>query len=205
MAGSDPKQVIVDWLVQPSVLSSESRGEGGWVGQRRSGGHDADPATIRFLKAQVIPGRQVHAVTFDSLMDGRRLAIRFTVLVVQDEEGVWHVRGGGGGGAGDDGPIRNHPWANLGGGGWSDQFCMGGRVIANGLDIASVRQVTGNGLTMDDTVDDGLVLIVTDQRVELPIHAELYDRYGVLVSRHEVVPELRFYPRKPSVIDPRNP
>ena len=185
MDGSNPKQVIVDWLVRPSVVIWESKNAGGWNAQQRSGGHDADPATIQFLKERTLPGRQVHAVALDSPWDGRRLNMRFTVLLVQDENGVWQVRGGGGG-AGDDGPIRDHPWASLGGGGWHDDFHAGGRVIDNGLDIAIVRLITGSGLMLEDTVDDGSVLFITDQRVEPPIHAELYDRSGALVSRHEV-------------------
>lgn len=185
MSGSDPKQVIVEWLIRPSVLVSESWGEGGWVGQQRSGGPGADPATIRFLKGRAIPGRQVHAVAFASLMHGRRFNEIWSVEVLQDVTGAWHFCSGGGG-AGDDGLIRDHPWVNLGGGGWPAQFHAGGRVVDNGFDIASVRLVTGNGLTMEDTVDDDLVLFVTDQRVEPPIHAELYDRSGALVSRHAV-------------------
>ncbi len=187
MIDSDPKQVIVDLLIRPSVLISESKGvgEGGWRVQRRRSGLDADPSTIRFLKERVIPGRQVHAVTFESMMDGRRSNMRLTVLLVQDENGAWQDRGRAGGGD-DDGPIRDHPWASLGGRGWPDEFHAGGRVIDNGLDIACVRLITGNGLTMEDTVDDGSVLFITDQRVEPPIHAEFYDRSGVLVSRHEV-------------------
>ena len=189
MQGADPKEVIVDWLVQPSVVISESRGEGGLVvGQVRQGGQEADPATIRFLKERSIPGRQIHAVAFESLMDGRRFNALWTVQLIQDDSGNWQMRGGSGGG--DDGPIREHPWANLGGGGSPDEFCMGGRVIDNGLAIARVRLVTGNGLTPEDSVDDGLVLFLTDQRVELPIHTELYDRPGVPVARHEVISEL---------------
>jgi hypothetical protein len=192
MPGSDPKQVIVDWLVQPSVLICESEvlSEGGWSGQSRQGGQDADPTTIRFLKGRAIPGRQVHVVAFVSFMDGRRYNEIWSVEVYQDATGAWDVCAGSGG-AGDDDLIRDHPWVILGGGGWPNQFHAGGRVIDNGFGIVSVRLVTGNGLTMEDTVDDGLVLFVTDQRVEPPIHAELYDRSGALVSRHEVFPELR--------------
>ncbi len=198
MSNSDPKQVIVDWLIRPSVLISESKalGEGGWRGQIRQGGHDADPATIRFLKERSIPGRQIHSVVFESLMDGRRLKMQQIIQVIQDDNGGWHTRGGAGGGA-EDGPIREHPWVNLAGGGWPDDFYMGGPVIDNGLDIAVVRLVTGNGLTIEDTVDDGIVLFLTNRKVELPIFSELYDRAGGLAARHEAVPELRYEP--PSV------
>lgn len=188
MDGSDPKQVIVDWLARPSVVTSESPvlGEGGWRGQRRQGGHDADPTTIRFLKERSIPGYQLHAVMFEN---GSPYAMRMIVGAAQDAAGAWRVRGGAGGGG--DAPIREHPWVNLGGWGWSAEFRAGGHVVNNGLDIAIVRLVAGNGLTLEDTVDDGLVLFVTDQRVELPIQAELYDRSGMLVAHHEAIPDLR--------------
>lgn len=187
MASSDPKQVIVDWLIRPSAFISESQNAGGWKTQQQSEGQDADPATIRFLKERTIPGRQVHSVAFESLMDGRRSNEHWTVEVMQDDTGAWRVCSSASG-VGDIGPIRDHPWASLGGGGWPDEFHAGGRVIDNGLDIATVRLVAGNDVTLEDTVDNGLVLFITDQRVEPPIHAELYERSGLLVSRHEVLP-----------------
>jgi len=140
----------------------------------------ADVATLRFLKERGIPKRQAHAVTFDTT-EGRRM--RYTCYLAQDDDGNWRVQGGSGGGA-DGSPVRATPWVNPGGGGWPANFFAGGVVLDNGLDAARVRLIAANGTTMEDTVDAGVVLFVTDQRVELPLQAELYDQSGQLIGRH---------------------
>jgi hypothetical protein len=188
MAGSDAKQVIVDYLSKPSVVVWESQPrEHGWREQIRRGGRDADASTIQFVKERGLPGRQLHAVTFES-----GLRQRMFVYVVQDDSGDWHVRGAAGGGM-DGGPVRDHPWVNLGGGGWPAQFFMGGTVHDHGLDVARVRLVGANGTTVEDTVDDGLVLFITAEPVEAPIQVELLDRNGALVGQH---PAFDYQPRR---------
>ncbi|MBV9257743.1 MAG: hypothetical protein JO215_06970, partial [Ktedonobacteraceae bacterium] len=49
-----------------------------------------------------------------------------------------------------------------------------------------VRLVASNGTVLEDTVQDAIVLFVTDARVELPLQAELYDREDRLVATHKV-------------------
>ena len=183
MSGPDPQQVIRKHLSVPRVVISEAPAPGahGWR-SRQTRGMGADMATIQFLKERGIPGRQVHAVTFTDA-DAHRM--RFTYYLVQDDAGDWRVEGAAGGSA-DGAPIRATPWANVGGGGWPANFYAGGAVLHNGLDVARVRLIAANGTIMDDTVDAGMVLFVTDQRVELPLHAELYDRAGQVVARHGV-------------------
>ncbi len=99
---------------------------------------------------------------------------------------MWKFVGGAGGGAGGRKMIREHPWANLGGGGWPDHFYAGGRVIDNELDIVRVRLIANNGTILEDTMQDSIVLFVTDAKVELPLQAELYDREDRLVGSHKV-------------------
>src|SRR5258708_3525789 len=41
-----------------------------------------------------------------------------------------------------------------------------------------------NGQVPEDTVDDGLVLFVTDEKVRVPIEVALYNRSGELVGQH---------------------
>jgi hypothetical protein len=60
----------------------------------------------------------------------------------------------------------------------------GGHVIDNGLDVARVRLTGSNGQVLEDTVDDGLVLFVTDQKVRVPVQIELYNRSGEVVGKH---------------------
>lgn len=51
----------------------------------------------------------------------------------------------------------------------------------------TVRLRCANGLVLEDTVDDGLVLFLTDRRVQLPVSAELRDAHGNAVVVHAVL------------------
>jgi hypothetical protein len=194
MANQDPRQAIIDYLIQPRIPISdpptlpapdnpdapESKIRRGKVS---SGGHGAKAESFKFHKERVIPGHQVHYVTFE---DDESQLWHYTCYVAQDEQGGWHFKGGaGGGGYGPVGPVRAQPWANLGGG-WRDYLYAGGHVNDNGLDIARVRLVSNDGTVLEDTVDDGIVLFVCDHGVELPLQAELYDRAGNLAESHPV-------------------
>jgi len=189
MPGPDPRQVIQNQLGASHVIISDtpSPQEGGWRSRPSRSGMGADVSTMRFLKERGIPRRQVHAVTFDTV-EGQQM--RFTCDLAQDNDGNWHVKGGTGSSA-DDSPVRATPWANLGGGGWPANFYAGGVVLDNGSDVARVRLIAANGTLMEDTVDAGVVLFVTDQRVELPLQAELYDRNGRMVGQHVAFERIR--------------
>lgn len=183
MANSDFRQVIVDHLSVPAVTVSDKPSGSGWRAIVSRGGIGARPETIQFGKQCAIPGKIVQFVTFEDMQGMKN---HFTYYLVQDDEGMWKFVGGAGGGDGDRKMIREHPWANLGGGGWPDHFYAGGPVIDNGLDIVRVRLIANNGTILEDTVQDGVVLFVTDAKVELPLQAELYDREDRLVSGHKV-------------------
>jgi hypothetical protein len=183
MANQDPRQVIIDYLIQPGVVISDtpiSSAPNAWRGVLSSGGHGAKAETIKFHKERAIPGHQVHYVTFED--DEGRLW-HYTCYVAQDEQGEWHFKGGAGGG--EHSPVRPQPWANLGGG-WHDYLYAGGRVSNKGLDIARVRLVSNDGTMLEDTVDDGIVLFICEHGVELPLQAELFDCAGNMVASHPV-------------------
>ncbi|HEX4207857.1 MAG TPA: hypothetical protein VHZ51_27395 [Ktedonobacteraceae bacterium] len=110
----------------------------GWRTQQASGGMDARPETIRFVKDFSISHRQLHFVTFE---DQQGKLMNFSCRVVEGSDGTWSMHGGSGGGG--RGPQRSHPWANLGGGGWGQcaQFFAGGYVEDNGQDVALIFHV----------------------------------------------------------------
>jgi hypothetical protein len=191
MANQDPRQVIIDYLVQPSIPvpdpvtlpapnAPDAPESKRWRGKVSIGGHDAKAETIKFHKERTIPGHQVHYVTFE---DNEDRLWRYSCYVAQDEQGEWHFKGGAGGG--EHSPVRPQPWANLGGG-WHDYLYAGGCVSNNGLDIARVRLVSNDGTVLEDTIDDGIVLFVCEHGVELPLQAELFDRAANLVASHPV-------------------
>lgn len=185
MTSRSPEQVIRDYLSAPHVLvaSQPTPGTTGWQAETSVGGCDARPQTIQFGKVRSIPQRQVHAVTFETLT-GQRMSGAYSVH--QDRTGEWQVAGGAGGGV-NGSPRRDHPWVNLGGGGWPSRFYAGGHVLESGGAIVRVRLRAANGTVLEDTVDDELVLFLTDEPVHVPVYAELLDRNGQVVSQHNAL------------------
>ena len=142
-------------------------------------------ATLRFLKERLLPQRQVYLVAFE---DEKGLEQRFVCYVEQDRQGNWQFRGAAGGGiSGSPGPVIERAWASLDGGGMPDHFYAGGYVADHGEQVTKVRLIAKNGTEIEDTVDDGIVLFLSEQPVELPIEAEMYDGTGKLVYRHRVL------------------
>ncbi|MGH2515521.1 MAG: hypothetical protein ACRDHP_07680, partial [Ktedonobacterales bacterium] len=186
MAGADPHQVIVELLSAPSIVESDTPAGGvvGWRTRISSGGMDARPETFRFVKAREIPERQVHAVTYETVNGSRQTMV---CSVRQSAGGGWEFVGGAGGGDGGDGngPPTSQPKANLGGGGWPRAFYAGGRV-EGGPDVARVALTAANGAVLDDTVEDGVVLFLTDDEVRPPLHVTLYDGSGNVIGQQEI-------------------
>lgn len=182
MAGSSPEDVIRDYLSSPRVpvATQPVPGAVGWRSEVGWGGCDAKPETIRFVKARSIPGRQVHAVTFET-QAGQPMS--WVCSVRQDDAGDWRFVGGAGGSA-NGSPRRDDPWVNLGGGGWPRQFYAGGCVLDDGKGVVRVRLHATNGVELEDSVDDDVVLFLTDSTVQLPVEAELIDGAGTTVGRH---------------------
>ena len=182
MGYPDPRQAIVAQLAQPrgKPLWQSAPSPGGWRRAiSRGGGHDADPDTMRFVKQRGIPGHELHAVAFAD-RDGRNY--RFLVGVVRDASG-WEVKGLAGGGGGD--PPRDQPWINFCGWGWPRSFRGGGWVIGNGSRAAArVRLHFRRGPMLEDTVDDGVALLIADARVDVPATAEILDAKGSLLTSH---------------------
>jgi hypothetical protein len=183
MGYPDPQQAIVAQLAQPrgKPFWQSRASPGGWRSAiSRGGGHDADPDTISFVKQRGIPGHELHAVAFADL-DGRRY--RYLVGVAEGADGSWEVDGLAGGGIGD--PSRDQPWVNFCGWGWPRSFCGGGWVIGSGSQAAArVRLRFRGGPMLDDTVDEGVVLLIADSRVDVPATAEIFDAKGFLLASH---------------------
>jgi hypothetical protein len=183
VSATDARQTILAWL--------DALPEAPWaVGPPAGGGsHDllhpigqpfaAKLATVQFHKQRAISGRQVHALTFED-HDGR--SWHWIDQVIQNEAGSWWIMGGSGWSGAPT--VRPRPWANLAGGGWPHRFFAGGSVLDADAGVVRVRLQSAGGLVLEDTVDDGLVLFITDQALHVPATVELYDRAGALVGRH---------------------
>jgi hypothetical protein len=182
MGYPDPRQAILAQLAQPrgKPLWQSAPSPGGWRRAISRGlGHDADPGTVRFVKHRGIPGEELHAVAFAD-RDGKNY--RFLVGVVRDASG-WKVKGLAGGSAGDR--PRDQPWVNFCGWGWPRSFRGGGWVMGSGSGAAArVRLHFRRGSMLEDTVDDGVVLLITDANVDVPETAEILDAKGSLLASH---------------------
>ena len=144
----------------------------------------ARPETIRFVKER---------------RDGDLAMVAFEYVDVQDRawegwvgvrltDGVWRVTGGASGSAGNQ-PRSPAPWANLGST-WSERLSMaGGRVHGEG--IVRARLVSTSGAAVEDSVDDGIALLLAPGPFPRPWTVELYDASGALLGSHP-------YPRRPA-------
>ena len=75
------------------------------------------------------------------------------------------------------------PRVNFGGWWGADGFCAGGDVIGTGSDQARhVRLSFVDGTTVEDSVDDGVVLFLVEHGVRLPATASILDANGTVIA-----------------------
>lgn len=188
MTMQDPKQFIEAYLSLPSGAREPSPPPpvDSWLGGPfdiawRVHGMNAKAGTIHFIKQRDLFRRQVHVVSFE---DQARLTWDYICIIGQDEQGFWHSMGGGGTVVKQDArkPTRSFPWVHLYGGFNDSHLWAGGSVTEQALDAHRVRLTTKNGLVLEDTVQDGFVLFLTDQSVEVPVKVEVFRRSGELIG-----------------------
>ncbi len=183
----DPKQAIVAKIAQltGTPVGKSPPSAGGWRSAiLAGGGWDADPATVCFVKGRGIRGHQVHFVTFKTRAGDERTLV---IGVVQDSDGNWDCFGGAGGSGRH--PHRERPWVNLGGWGWPRFLCAGGAVVGKGSEAAArVRLRLADGTVLEDSVDHGVVLFISEAPIQLPATGEILDAAGLLLASQEVFP-----------------
>jgi len=81
-------------------------------------------------------------------------------------------------------PERSTPWVNLGAS-WAGRhgFIGGGRV--HGADVARVRARFVNSVEVEDSIDHGSALLVTEEAIALPAAIALLDRHGSVIARQD--------------------
>lgn len=189
MEENDPRQVVIDYISRPQgpIIEESTQpmpsGEGrAWRGITRApGGLGAKASTIQFLQQRSIPDRQLHLVTFED--EEGRLASWFCCVLLEPS-GHWRFAGGANVGGVEGMPKRDAPWVNMGGSWKKNLFWAGGRVLDNGLNVVRVQLVAENGIILEDTVQDGIVMFVSNETLPLPVQVELYDGSGKLVGTH---------------------
>jgi hypothetical protein len=90
-------------------------------------------------------------------------------------------------------PHREKPWFNFAAGSGADGFIAGRWVEGRGSDQARmVRLVFADGLKMDDTVDNGIVLFCEPRCVSFPADARILDDQEGLLARYMAFDEFPF-------------
>jgi hypothetical protein len=170
-----PEHAIQEWLADPGL--KETSGE-------------AIPfrvlaETISPLKRRASASRQLWYVTCEAEdQDGQRQPWHWIVETSLGEFGRWKAHGVAGG-SGSDLPRKGFPWANLGGGWGRTGLLAGGTVEDAGNDVRRVRLTDAKGNAMEDAVDDGIVLFISDEPVAMPMRVDLYDAAGHVVATHD--------------------
>lgn len=182
MAHIDPKQEIINRLTR-LLLPKTSKIPAGNLNEYNQEPKDN---TLRFIKERMLPGRIAYIAIFENEQGNE---VFFTCYVEQNAAGNWQFRGAAGDGimGSNPGPIMERAWANLSGGGMPDHFYAGGFVADHGQGVAHVRLIAKCGTVVEDDIEDGMVLFLTAQPMDLPIQAELYDSAGSLIYRHKVL------------------
>lgn len=182
MAHQDPKQEIINRLTR-LLLPRTSKVP---AGNLKESEQEAKNKTLRFIKERSLPGRKAYIVVFENEQGNE---VYFTCYVEQDAQELWQFRGAAGDGmmGGTPGPVMEQAWANLGGGGMPDHFYAGGLVADHDRHIVRVRLIAKNGTILEDQVESGMVLFISEHRIDLPIQAELYDDTGTLIYSHKVL------------------
>ena len=142
----------------------------------------ADLGTVDFLKQRQVLGRRLFVVAFEA-EHARRGLTQMSMLVRADRFGkVWMARRITGASGSGELPS-SAPRVNLGGSWGGHGFCGGGRVEAEGADVARVRVRFANGVEVEDDTEGGWVLFFTDQPVERPnARVELLDASDEILS-----------------------
>ncbi len=174
-AMNSPREAIVADITRPAVPGQPGSSPGATI---YKGGHpfEARPETIRLLKETVQGERALLAVEFK---DTEGQPWRYVFGAVQQRDGTWRAAGAAGGGGGPE-QRRAEPWANFGGWGWPQLLCLGGRV--HGDQVRTVRVTDAEGLTAEDTVENGYSLLMVLEPVRLPCQVALLDSGGTMLA-----------------------
>ena len=175
----DPKEAIVSRF---SLLAS------------RNGYCIPNINTVGSLKARTLPMHQLHLITFQ---DVHEQWWSYTCFLEQNEIGLWYVGSSGGNPTSSKLLAREgdpDPFIYLRGGqqtksskqGVTYNFRAGGEVVAKEQPIVRVRLLSAIGSVLEDTVQDDLVLFVSEHYTPFPMEAELYTSSGTMVSKQPV-------------------
>jgi hypothetical protein len=177
-----PEAAIVAHLVRrPAATSTSQPRTGGWTSSTACGGPGADPATIVFQRTRMLPSCQMRQVGF---FNHRGIPEEWVIRTWQEPDGTWAVAPCGGG---SPGPSRRaKPWINFTAGFGANGFSAGGNIVGTGSEHAhSVRLTFADGNTIDDTVENRIVLFFEPIPVAFPADVEILDENGRRLANYK--------------------
>src|SRR5262249_10168834 len=107
----------------------------------------------------------------------------------QGTDGAWtaHPIGGGSG----EEPFRSRPWVNFAAAWGAERFAAGGPVIGQGAEAAHlVRLAFADGATIEDVVDNGIVLFHASPGVTFPARVEVFSEAGEVLAEYREFAEV---------------
>lgn len=182
MAETDVEEAIVATLViQPAVPITSKTGSGWTASVGSGGGPGADPASIVFQKTRILPTCRMHSVAFTN---DRGIPVQWVIRTWRKSDRSLVVAPVGGGGG--HGPVRTKPWVNFAAQWGPEHFAAGGHVEGSGSEQAvRVRLIFTDGLTLEDSVDAGIVLFFEPRSVVFPANVEILDEHGELFTKYK--------------------
>jgi len=204
-----PRYAVYHWAILPEppappAVEPENEPQRSVLDELTNGPYayyEANLSTVRFLKERAAGDSYLLYYTFDD-MAGR--PIDNYSFLTKDAQGHWN--GQSGGSLREElkaaRPVlsRDHPSLFLTGNlaipaefNSSQHFHAFSEIIDNGFGVTYVRLIDKTGRIMEDTVEQGLVLFISDQPLEQPVHAELYNADGRLVWRQPVLEMPKFF------------
>lgn len=196
MIEQDPRQFLKDCLslppdspttvmYEPSPPPPSNSWLGGTTGSCwRASGQGAKAETIQFLKQHTLPQLQLHMVTFENTA-GQQWDMM--CYIAQDEQGFWHMLGS----AGSPRPSVRHtspsfPWVRIVGMNGEHGIWAGGYLTDEAANVYRVRLISKDGEVMEDIVEQGCVLFLTDHPVAGPFQLEAYIDTDALLGAQTV-------------------
>ncbi|MHB8596926.1 MAG: hypothetical protein ACYDER_08950 [Ktedonobacteraceae bacterium] len=210
MNEQDPQQVIIEGLRNAyASIGANAFFSSGIQSQKqeyvalKNENVNPEAITVHFLQNRCLPNSQAHFVAVEG--EGGQQAY-FLCCVCLNSQSHWEHIGGGqvrrtttptilGFGTADTysvggteahnvktmpekSPLRVN-FSSLRG---KDGFWAGASFLDHSLDVERVRLIFREGIVLEDTVQDDLVLFITEEKVTRPFQAEFYDRSGNMLG-----------------------
>lgn len=166
---SGPVDAVLAEITKPAVAGApQTAAPGRWQGTLYRGGfgHQAVIESIRLIRVLEGPQRAIVATEYD---DTSGQHWQYFYGAERTEERNWRLRGGAGGSGRE--PVGRSPWVNFGGWGWPRLLALAGSV--HGPNVHRVVVLDADGHQAEDTVANGLALLLIDGPVAMPCRIEL--------------------------------